>query len=171
LPLYQLTDEKLWKDWSWSEKFPAGKEILSYFHYVDQKLDLRRDISFNTRVVGAQYDANEDRWVIRTQDQTIVRAKFFLLCTGVGAKPYTPPFEGLESFNGLTHHTAGWPRDGVDFEGKRVGIIGTGATGVQVTQEIGSLAAHLTVFQRTPNFALPMNQAVIDEKYQRTLKE
>ncbi|ESK89545.1 cyclopentanone -monooxygenase [Moniliophthora roreri MCA 2997] len=171
LPLYQLSDEELWKGYNWKEKFPASNEIIDYFHYVDKKLDLSRDIQFNTQVTAAQWDSSEDRWIIQTEKGEAVRARYLLLCTGIGSKPYTPSFKGLESFKGVVHHTAGWPEGGVDFKGKRVGVIGTGATGVQVIQEVGPVAGHLTVFQRTPNFALPMNQKQIDEAYQTKLKE
>ncbi|KAL0574176.1 hypothetical protein V5O48_007785 [Marasmius crinis-equi] len=172
LPLYQLSDERLWKDWSWKEKYPGYKEIKEYFRHADKKLDLSKDISFNTRVEAAQFDAETDRWIIRASDGSVVRARWLMLCTGIGAKPYIPAFKGLDSFKGKVHHTAGWPDGGLrDFKGKRVGIIGTGATAVQVIQEVGPIVDHLTVFQRTPNFALPMNQKVVDEKYQADLKE
>ncbi|KAJ8088259.1 hypothetical protein PM082_022331 [Marasmius tenuissimus] len=171
LPIYQLTDERLWKDWSWKVRYPDSKEIREYFHYVDEKFDLSRDIVFNTRVEAAQFDTTTDRWIIRASDGTVVRARWFLLCTGIGAKPYTPSLKGLDNYKGVVHHTAGWPEGGVDFKGKRVGIIGTGATGVQVIQEIGPVVDHLTVFQRTPNLTLPMNQKKLDEKYQNDLKE
>ncbi|KAF9259394.1 FAD dependent oxidoreductase [Marasmius fiardii PR-910] len=171
LPIYQLTDERLWKDWSWTEKFPGSKEIREYFHHVDKKFDLSRDVIFNTRITAAQWDADTQRWIVRADDGSVYRPQWFILCTGIGAKPYTPPFKGLDSFKGVVHHTAGWPENGVDFKGKKVGIIGTGATGVQVIQEVGPVAGHLTVFQRTPNLALPMNQATIDERYQDNLKD
>ncbi|KAK7042918.1 hypothetical protein VNI00_008654 [Paramarasmius palmivorus] len=171
LPLYQLTDDDLWKDYNWKEKFPGSKEIIDYFHYMDKKLDLSRDIQLDTRVTAAQWDSSEDRWIVRTEKADVVRARFLLLCTGIGSKPYTPSFRGLDKFRGVTHHTAGWPEGGVDFKGKRVGIIGTGATGVQVIQELGPVAEHLTVFQRTPNYALPMRQKPVDESEQSKMKE
>ncbi|KAG7089024.1 hypothetical protein E1B28_010735 [Marasmius oreades] len=171
LPVYQLTDERLWKDWSWKEKYPAAKEIREYFHYVDKKFDLSRDITYNTRVDAAQWDADAQRWIVRADDGSVYRPRWFMLCTGIGAKPYTPPFKGLDSFKGVVHHTAGWPEAGVDLKGKRVGVIGTGATGVQVIQEVGPVVDHLTVFQRTPNLALPMNQAKVDVKTQNGRKD
>ncbi|EEB99478.1 hypothetical protein MPER_00838, partial [Moniliophthora perniciosa FA553] len=112
LPLYQLSDEELWKGYNWKEKFPASNEILDYFHYVDKKLDLSRDIQFNTRVTAAQWDSSEDRWIVQTEKGEAARARYLVLCTGIGSKPYTPPFNGVESLKGVIHHTAGWPKGG-----------------------------------------------------------
>jgi len=170
-PIYQYSREDLWKDWNYSELYPSWQEVREYFHYVDHKLDLSRDIRFNTRVSGAEFDEKQNQWIVRTDDGTLTRARFFVLCTGFGSKPYIPTLEGLESFSGECHHTAKWPQQGLDFTGKRVGVIGTGASGVQVIQEAGKQAAHLTVFQRTPNLALPMQQKKLDVATQRQMKE
>ncbi|KAK1232531.1 hypothetical protein PQX77_004339 [Marasmius sp. AFHP31] len=180
LPLYQLTsDEKLWKGWNWKEKFPCSTEIVEYFKYLDKELDLSKDIFYNYNVTSAEFDQKADQWIVRAQPTEnaspsdpprVARARWLFLCTGIGSRPYTPDFPGLSTYKGMFHHTAGWPKEGVDFRGKKVGIIGTGATGVQVIQEVAPDAAHLTVFQRTPNFALPMNQAKVDPKYQENLR-
>jgi cation diffusion facilitator CzcD-associated flavoprotein CzcO len=145
--------------------------VREYFYYVDEKLDLSRDVRFNTRVVAAEFDEDSDQWIIQANDGIVVRARFFVLCTGFASKSYVPPFEGLEDFEGEWYHTAHWPQEGLDFIGKRVGVIGTGASGVQVVQEASQQAAHLTVFQRTPDLALPMRQEKLDEKTQRRMKE
>ncbi|KAF9259345.1 FAD/NAD(P)-binding domain-containing protein [Marasmius fiardii PR-910] len=170
VPLYELSIEELWKDWTWSEKFPGYAELREYFHHVDTKLDLKKDIHFNTRVVSAHYDTRIDRWDVKAEDGTVVRPRFLLLCLGFAAKKYIPPFTGLENFQGICHHTAAWPQEGVPLEGKRVAVIGTGATGVQVIQEVGPIAGHLTVFQRTPNTALPMAQSKLDKRLQQKRK-
>lgn len=170
-PIYQYSREDLWREWNYSELYPSWEEVREYFHYVDKKLDLSRDIRFNTRVSAAEFDEDRNQWIIQADDGSVVRARFFVLCTGFGSKPYIPALEGLESFGGKWHHTAKWPQEGLDFTGKRVGVIGTGASGVQVIQEASRHAAHLTVFQRTPNLALPMRQKKLDEETSRRMKE
>ncbi|KIK69984.1 hypothetical protein GYMLUDRAFT_236433 [Collybiopsis luxurians FD-317 M1] len=161
-PHYALSISEIWKDWTWKERFPGQKELREYFEYMDQKLELKKSISFNTRVVAAHFDVEVNRWVVTTEDGRVVRPQFFILCVGFASKPYTPDFKGLHKFRGICHHTSKWPQEGVDLKNKRVGIIGTGASGVQVIQEIGPKVSHLTVFQRTPNLALPMHQRKVD---------
>ncbi|RDB15964.1 Baeyer-Villiger monooxygenase [Hypsizygus marmoreus] len=169
--IYQFSMEELWKDWNWSERFPGQKELVEYFDYVDKKLDLRRDITFDTRVTAAHFDTTANRWVVSTQNGITVRPRFLILCTGFASKPLYPDYKGLDTFKGIIHHTYGWPQEGVEWAGKRVGVIGTGASGVQVIQECGPDVAHLTVFQRTPNLALPMVQHKVSEKTQTKMKE
>ena len=156
--IYQFTRDDLWQDWNWSELFPSWSEMQAYFTYVDQKLDLSKDISFKTRVVAAEFDEPNDQWVVRCDDRSTVRASYLDINTGFGAKPYLPPLAGLDTFEGHCHHTALWPQEGLSLAGQRVGVIGTGASGVQVSQEASLDAQALTVFQRTPNLALPMQQ-------------
>ena len=170
-PLYQFSSEELWRDWNYSELYPSWEELRAYFRHVDKKLGLSRDIRFNTRVTGAEFDTDRDQWVVQASDGSVTRAKFFVLCTGLAAKPYIPAIEGLKDFRGICHHTGLWPQEGVDFKGKRVGVIGTGASGVQVIQEVYQDVAELTVFQRTPNLALPMRQRKLDDETNRRMKE
>src|SRR6266436_5091115 len=162
-PLYQFSGEELWRDWNYSELYPSWEELRAYFRHVDKKLGLSRDIRFNTRVTGAEFDTDRDQWVVQASDGSLTRAKFCVLCTGLSAIPYIPAIGGLKDFRGIWHHTGLWPQEGVDFKGKRVGVIGTGASGVQVIQEVYQEVAELTVFQRTPNLALPMRQRKLDE--------
>lgn len=170
VPMYEFSREDLWRDWTWTERFPAWDELRRYFHYVDQKLDLSRDIRFNTRVEAAEFDEGRQQWTVRTQDGGALRAQFLVLCTGFAAKPYVPKLKGLEQFKGAKHHTAWWPQNGLDLAAKRVGVIGTGASGVQVVQEAAAVAAELTVFQRTPILALAMQQCALDESTQVEMK-
>lgn len=170
VPMYEFSSEDLWRDWTWTERFPAWDELRRYFHYVDQKLDLSRDIRFNTRVEAAEFNEGRQQWTVRTQDGGAVRAQFLVLCTGFAAKPYVPKLKGLEQFKGAKHHTAWWPQNGLDLTAKRVGVIGTGASGVQVVQEAAAVAAELTVFQRTPILALAMQQCALDESTQVEMK-
>ncbi|HZZ45341.1 MAG TPA: NAD(P)/FAD-dependent oxidoreductase [Pseudonocardia sp.] len=174
-PLYQFSREDLWQDWNFQELYPGWEEVRRYFHYVDTKLNLSKDIRFNTRVTGAEFDETDHRWVVHSRDEhdgttSSVRARHLVLCTGFAAKPFTPEFPGLDSFEGPCHHTALWPQEGLAVEGKRVGVIGTGASGVQVIQEYAPHVAQLTVFQRTPNTALPMRQQVLDDEANREMK-
>ena len=171
VPMYEYSAEELWKDWNWSERFPSWSEIRRYFEYVDKKWDLSRDISFNTRMIGAEFDSKKNQWQVQLDEGRTVRAQSVVLCTGFAAKHFIPDIEGLEDFKGTWHHTGLWPQGGLDFNGKRVGIIGTGATGVQVAQEASQSASHLTVFQRTPILALPMKQRKLDEETQTEMKK
>jgi cyclohexanone monooxygenase len=170
-PMYQFSRDDLWRDWKFSELYPSWQEIREYFHYVDRKLDLSRDIRFNRRVNEAEFDPARNRWAVRSSDGSVTRARYFVLCTGLGSKPYIPKLPGLSDFAGERHHTALWPQQGLDLAGKRVGVLGTGASGVQVAQEAAAVAAHLTVFQRTPNLALPMRQKKLDDDTIRRMKE
>lgn len=171
VPNYEYSFDELWRDWNWTERFPSWDELRRYFQYVDNKLELSRDIRFNTRVTAAVFDTDRNQWLIHTEDGASIRARFFILCTGFASRPYVPDYKGLDRFAGECHHTALWPQTGLDLAGKRVGVIGTGASGVQVIQEAGKDAAHLTVFQRTPNLALPMRQRKLDEQTQRQMKK
>ncbi|KAG6811704.1 hypothetical protein H0H92_006211 [Tricholoma furcatifolium] len=169
--IYQLSLEELWRDWNWTEKFPGRQELVEYFKFIDKKLDLSRDITFNTRVVSAAFDTTTDRWSVYTDTGLIIQPRFLLLCTGFASKPLFPELPGLGTFQGIVHHSSLWPQAGVDLTNKRIGIIGTGASGVQIIQETGPVAAHLTVFQRTPNLALPMGQCPVSVEAQTKIKE
>ncbi|KAG5716900.1 Cyclopentanone 1,2-monooxygenase [Termitomyces sp. T112] len=170
--IYQFSLEELWKDWNWREKFPSRQELIEYFSYVDKKLDLSCDISFNTRVTSASFNTTTNRWSVFTNTGVTVHPHFLVLCTGFAAKPLYPDIPGLDTFQGAMHHTSSWPESGFDMTGKRVGVIGTGASGVQVIQETGPIVAHLTIFQRTPNLAVPMvNQGPLTTAAQTKMKE
>jgi cation diffusion facilitator CzcD-associated flavoprotein CzcO len=171
VPNYEYSFGELWKDWTWSELFPGWKELRRYFKYVDEKLDLRKDINFNTRVTRATFNSTLDHWIIQTDSGDQFRARHFIVCTGLSSKPYTPDFKGLDTFQGECHHTGVWPQQGLGFAGKRVGVIGTGPTGVQIAQEAAKDAAHLTIFQRTPMLAIPMRQRKLDPTTLNELKK
>jgi len=171
VPNYEFSIPEVWQDWTWSERFPSWRELREYFRHVDRKLDISRDVRFDTRVTEARFDAEQDEWLIRAEDGHQVRARFFIPCLGFAAQAYVPDYPGLETFSGPCHHTARWPQHDVDLTGKRVGVIGTGASGVQVIQEAGRVASHTTVFQRTPMLALPMRQQHLDAVEQGKIKE
>lgn len=155
--IYQyFFSEELYNEWSWSERFPAQPEIERWLNFVADRLDLRKDIQFNTTIESAHFDASKNRWVIRTAQGEVVEAQHFITCTGMLSAPLTNSFEGQESFNGMLFHTARWPKEPVDFSNKRVGVIGNGATGIQVIQTIAGKPDHLKVFVRTPQYVVPM---------------
>lgn len=156
--IYQyLFDEKLYKDWSWSERFPAQPEIERWLQYVTDRLDLRKDITFDTSITSAQWDENRSRWTIYTDTGEIIDAQFFITCAGMLSAPLTEVFDGQNTFNGEILHTSRWPASGVDLAGKWVGVVGIGATGIQVIQTIVDTVDELKVFIRTPQYVLPMN--------------
>jgi cyclohexanone monooxygenase len=147
------------QEWTWSELFAAQPEILRYANFVADRLDLRRDIRFDTRVTVAQFDDAAHRWQIETDRGEALSARFCVMATGCLSNARVPDFKGLESFRGATYHTGHWPHEGVDLSGKRVGVIGTGSSAIQAIPVIAEQAAELVVFQRTPNFSIPSRNA------------
>ena len=169
VPNYEYSIEACWRDWVWTERFPGREELVRYFEHVDQALGLSRDIDLDTRIEACHFNA-DGSWTVTAEGGRQYACSMLLLCTGFGSKPYTPDLPGLEAFAGICHHTATWPEEGVGFNGRRIGVIGTGASGVQVVQEAAPHAEHLTVFQRTPNTALPMQQRALDPEVQAVAK-
>src|SRR5262249_42881935 len=144
---YSFSPEIL-DEWEWSEHFSAQPETLRYLEFVADKLDLRRDIDFNSRVVAAAFDDAANAWEVVLANGDRARAQFLIAAVGPLSAPVMPDIEGVESFRGEAYHTGQWPHHPVSFAGKRVAVIGTGATGVQVIQEVAKTAGELTVFQR-----------------------
>ena len=141
-------------DWTWTEKYPTQPEILRYVNHVADRFGLRRDITFRTRVTSAAFDGATKRWLVTTDGGDLVDAQFLIMATGCLSQSKTPEVPGLDRFRGATYHTGHWPHEGVDFTGLRVGVIGTGSSGIQSIPLIAEQAAELTVFQRTPNFSM-----------------
>lgn len=162
--------EELLQEWNWTEHFSPQPETLRYLNLVADKFDLRKDIQFDTRVMSATYNEPDNRWEIETEDGTRARARFLITAVGPLSAYTMPNIEGIDSYEGEACHTARWPHEQVDFTGKRVAVIGTGATGVQVIQEVAKTAGHLAVFQRTPNFCSPLRNSSIDDDTQRRIK-
>ncbi|MFT7648226.1 MAG: cation diffusion facilitator CzcD-associated flavoprotein CzcO/acetyl esterase/lipase [Candidatus Poriferisodalaceae bacterium] len=154
-------DPDLEDEWEWSEKYAAQPEILRYLQHVADKHDLRRDIRFSTRVENAAWDDDTSRWVVRTQDGDVVTGRHYVMATGCLSAPKSPDVDGLERFGGDVYFTSSWPHEGVDFSGKRVGVIGTGSSGIQSIPIIAEQADALTVFQRTANFSVPAGNGPI----------
>ncbi|PBC55789.1 NAD(P)/FAD-dependent oxidoreductase [Rhodococcus sp. ACPA1] len=155
-------DEDLQQEWQWSERFAGQPEILRYLEHVADRFDLRKDITFDTRVVGVHWDDENSVWTVRTDDGAVVRSRYFISGAGNLSVPKTPEFGGIDNFRGEVLLTGNWPREGADFTGKRVAVIGTGASGIQAIPFIAEDAAELVVFQRTPNFATPLGNGPID---------
>jgi cation diffusion facilitator CzcD-associated flavoprotein CzcO/acetyl esterase/lipase len=148
-------DPELEKAWAWSEKYATQPEILRYLGFIADRYDLRRDIRFGTRVTGARWDEAHERWLLTTDRGAPVSCRHYIMATGCLSSPKPPEIAGVENFNGNVYFTGRWPHEGVDFTGKRVAVIGTGSSAIQSIPLIAEQAAHLTVFQRTPNFAMP----------------
>ena len=162
--------EELLQEWDWKEYYSGQPENERYLNYVTDKFDLRRDIQFNAHVASAVYDEHENRWQIQTEDGHRSRAQFLITAVGLLSAGYIPDFAGLQSFEGKWCHTGRWPKEGMELAGKRVGVVGTGATAVQLIPEIAREVAHLTVFQRTANYCAPLRNGPIDPDSQRKIK-
>src|SRR5882757_2999116 len=161
-------------EWSWTERYATQPQILAYLNRVADRFELRRDIQLNTRVVAAHYDDSGRSWRVRTEpadaasgDHADLVARFCVMATGCLSKPKTPDIPGVNSFAGPTYSTSRWPHEGVDFTGRRVGIIGTGSSGVQSIPVIAEQAAHLHVFQRTANYIVPAHNRELTDGEQR----
>ena len=148
-------DPELEKAWKWSEKYATQPEILRYLGFVADRYDLRRDIRFGTRVISATWDQAAGRWQIATDNGAKVSCRHYIMATGCLSAPKPPEIDGVKDFKGEVYFTGRWPHDGVTLKAKRVAVIGTGSSGIHAIPLIAEQAAQLTVFQRTPNFALP----------------
>jgi len=162
--------EELQQEWHWSERFAAQPEILTYASHVADRFDLRRDIRFSTGVTEAHYDEAAALWQLQTDQGESLTTRFCIMATGCLSNARTPPLPGLDDFTGKTYHTGEWPHEGVDFSGQRVGVIGTGSSGLQAIPMLAAQAKELVVFQRTPNFSLPARNAPMDEAYEKAWK-
>ena len=166
---YSFSPE-LEQSWRWSERYATQPEILRYIRHVVDRFDLRKDIRFNTRMEDARYDEAASRWVVRAQDGQHWIAKVLVLCLGQLSTTKSPVYPGQDAFEGQILHSGTWPREPVNFTGKRVGIIGTGSSGMQMTPVIAQQASHLTVFQRTANFSVPAANAPVTDDEDRAVK-
>lgn len=166
---YSFLDE-IQQQWTWSEKFAAQPEILAYANFVADKLDLRRDTSFGTRAESIAYDDARSLWVIETDSGQVFEAKYCIMATGPLSVPKGLDIPGRDTFTGDIYLTGRWPQQPVDFSGKRVGVIGTGSTGIQVVPVVAEQADDLTVFQRTPSFTIPMRNTALSPDYMAQVK-
>ena len=148
-------DPELDRDWTWSEKYATQPEILRYLGFVADRYDIRRDVRFGTKVTAASWDQAAGRWLLTTDRGAAVSCRTYIMATGCLSSPKPPEIEGVKDFKGEVYFTGRWPHNEVKLAGKRVAVIGTGSSGIQSIPLIAEQAAELTVFQRTPNFALP----------------
>lgn len=166
---YSFSPE-LEQEWTWSERYATQPEILRYADHVADRFDLRRDIQFDTRVTAARWDDGAARWHVDTDRGDHVSARFCIMAVGCLSAAKRPEIDGIDSFAGESYHTAHWPHEGVDVTGRRVGVIGTGSSGIQAIPLLAAQAAQLTVFQRTPTYAVPARNAPLDPDVGRQLK-
>ena len=163
--------EDILNEWTWTSRYAEQPEILNYINFVADKLDLRRDIQFKTRITAARYNEQKRNWEIRMDDGTSVIAEYFITAIGCLSASNIPNIKGLERFEGERYHTGRWPHEKVDFTGKRVGVIGTGSSGIQAIPVIAGEAEHLTVFQRTPQYSCPAQNHPYDPEVIRNTRE
>ncbi|MGW4119597.1 flavin-containing monooxygenase [Nocardia sp. NPDC004711] len=158
-------DDELQQEWTWSERFATQAEILRYLEHVADRHDLRSDYDFLTRVTATVYDERARRWTITTDTGRTVTARYCILATGVLSATNKPDIPGRDTFAGASYHTGEWPHEPVDFTGKRIGVIGTGSSGIQAVPVIAEHAEHLYVFQRTPNYSIPAGNRPLDPEF------
>jgi cation diffusion facilitator CzcD-associated flavoprotein CzcO len=167
---FYFSDELI-DEWEWSERYPQQPEVMRYLNFVADRLDLKRDIQFGTRVTGARYDEAANLWWVSTEGGEEFSTKFLIAAVGCLSSANVPDIPGLESFQGDWYHTGQWPHKGVDFTGKRVGQIGTGSTGIQAVPVIAETARHLTVFQRTPNYSVPAHNKPLTREFKEWVRK
>ena len=149
--------------------YPDWHELQAYFDHVDKVCGLSKDCAFESVVTSSEFDKESGKWTVKTADGRTANCKYLLVAAGFAAKRYIPDLPGMDKFKGFMAHSSFWPPEGVDARGKRVAVIGTGASGVQIIQEWGSQVEHMTVFQRTPNLALPMGKRDLTKQEQEIL--
>ena len=169
---YCLTFSKeLLQEWQWSVRYPGWEENLSYMHFVADKCDMWRDIQLNTEIVSADYQEDTGHWLIKTAQGDAYSCKYFISAMGMISEPVVPSIKGIDSFKGPCFHSSRWPEEGLDYAGKRVGIIGAGATTVQMLPVTAETAESVTVFQRTANFIMPAVQKTMTPEWEKEIKE
>ena len=145
-PVYQLFDRELWEDFTFKERYPSWQDLRRYFDYVETKWRVREYTFFNKYVESASFDEDHHQWHVECSDGTECHATWFILCIGFASKYYTPPFPGLNNFRGEVYHTALWPQHGVNLKNKRVAVVGTGSSGIQIIQAIGDSVKELSIY-------------------------
>jgi cyclohexanone monooxygenase len=155
-------DKELYNEWKWTERYPRQTEILAYLNHVADKYELRKNYQFSTQIESLIYDEESERWLVNTDRGQQFSARFLVEAVGLLSATNVPEFHGQENFKGEMYHTARWPHTPVDLAGKRIGVIGTGSSGIQVISELAPIAEHLTVFQRTPQWVVPSRHRPID---------
>ncbi len=163
-------DKALLQEWDWDTRYVTQPQILSYLNHVADRLDLRRDIEFNTGVTGARFDEQRNLWHVQLDSGKTVTARYLVTALGLLSATNVPDIKGIETFQGAQYHTGAWP-EGLDFKGKRVGVIGTGSTGIQVITALAPQVGHLTVFQRSPQYSVPVGNGPVSPDYVKSVKQ
>ena len=166
---YSFSDE-LQQEWKWPERYGTQPQILAYIEHVAERFDLMRDVQLNTRITQARFDPDTNSWTLRSAEGEVITARFCVMATGNLSTPRVPDFQGLERFQGKWYHSGLWPAEGVDFTGLRVGVVGTGSSGIQMIPLIAQQARHLHVFQRTANFSLPAQNGPMQAEHEQGYK-
>ena len=166
VPFYSLSIPEVYENWEFTERYPGHQELRNYFKHIDHVLDLRKDACFDTVVTGARYHTDEAKWHVQTRDGRQAIASYLICATGSSYKKHIPQLEGLSRYTGQLIHSAAYPGSGLDVKGKRVGVLGSGATGLQIVQELAKEDCDLTTFIRTPNIAIPMRQRKLSHEEQ-----
>ncbi|MDQ2638889.1 MAG: NAD(P)/FAD-dependent oxidoreductase, partial [Actinomycetota bacterium] len=167
---YGFFISELLEEWDWSEHFPSQPELETYFNLFTDRFDLRKNIEFGTRVVSADWDEVSRMWTLTASDGALFTARYVIAASGVLSVPFYPHILGANDFQGVVHHTAEWPSAGVDVKGKRVAVIGTGSSGIQLVPSIVDEVEFLTVYQRTPNWAMPLNNSALTHDDQEKIR-
>ncbi|KAJ4352042.1 uncharacterized protein N0V89_007388 [Didymosphaeria variabile] len=170
VPFYQLSIPEVYKTWTWTQRFPGWRELQAYFDHIDKVLDISKDATYNALVNKATFKMETGRWTIRTEQGHVATCKHLLLCTGSTYKQHVPTWEGLDRYSKTLLHSSKWPKGGVDAHGKRVAVIGSGSTALQIVQDMSKDAKELVTLIRTPNIALPMKQRKLSLEEQDSLK-
>ena len=170
VPTYEFSMEQVWRGWYWKEKFPSREDLTAYFRHAISQLNVGDLIEFNAKVTEAHFDEQSNRWVVTVNETETYQARFLVFCTGPASAPYIPDYKNIDQFQGECHHTGMWP-EGLTLDYKRVAVIGTGASGIQLVQVAGHCASRLTVFQRTPINGIPMRQEPLSRKTQDEWKK
>ena len=163
--------KEILQEWTWSKRYPGWEETHRYLHFVADKCDMWPHIQLDTEIVSAQFQEDSGHWVVTTADGEQSTCKYFVSGMGMISQPNEPNIEGRERFNGPCFHSSRWPQEGLDYAGKRVGIIGCGATTVQMLPVMAETAASVTVFQRTPNFVMPAMQKPMTPEWEKEIKD
>lgn len=170
-PIYQMFDKEIWEDFTFKERYAGGPELRRYFDHLEKKWHLQQHITYNKHVDSAIFDEEKKQWLVESSDGSEIYCNWFIPCIGFASRRYTPPIQGLGNFRGDIYHTAVWPQHGVNLKNKRIGQFGTGASGIQCAQETAGKAKHFTLYQRTPNMCLPMNQRQLDPEEEERKKK
>jgi len=159
------------EEWTWKERYPAQPDVLAYLEFVASRLDLNKDITFNTKITRVEYNEGDNVWTVTTEGGDTFTAGYVVSGMGVLSSPKRPEFAGIDSFKGDIYQSATWPKEGVDLKGKRVGLVGVGASGVQIVPEIAPVVDQLYVFQRTPNYVVASTNKPVDESWTKRVRE